>query len=300
MSVPIPYTPKGAPVEESVPYDGLNFKTVTWKVPETTPYRGKIVYAHGFCEESTIYTEFFDRLSQQGYEIFFFDQRGAGATSPGKLFGITDEHHTFDDLNFMIKRVLDARTDESEKIFLGGHSMGGGIALNYGIYGKYRDQIRGIFVSGPLVTLHPKTQPNIVLRTLQPVINTLMPKFKIDSKLDYDYITSHEGWKKYIMSNEGKLIGSVRQFNDMFKRGEALTRPEHVRKFLSSIPVLLLHGEADYINNIEGSKKFVSLLPEAVEKTFVPVADGRHSLFLEREEIFAPVLQQVVDFLNAH
>lgn len=298
--VDIPYSPLGTPVVETVPYDGLNFKTVTWKVPSDVAYKGKIVYVHGFFEHSTIYTEFFDKLSREGYEVFFFDQRGAGATSPGKLVGKTDEFHTFDDLDFMLKRELDARLDKTEKFFLAGHSMGGGIALNYAIYGKHRDSIRGIVVSGPLVVLHPKTQPNVMVRKLQPVINSLVPGLKVDSKLNYDYITSNEGWKLYIKEHDTKLIGTVRQFNDMFVRGEKLLQKNHVSKFKKDIPVLVLHGTLDFINNIEGSKTFIKLLPEEVDKELVPVEGGRHSLFIENEQIFQTVFDKVLSFLLSH
>lgn len=297
---PVPYTPIGEPIIESVPYDKLNFKTVTWKVPEGKEYKGKVIYVHGFFEHSTIYTEFFDKLSQEGYEVFFFDQRGAGETSKGSLLGKTDEFHTFDDLNFMIKTQLDARTDKSEKFYLLGHSMGGGIALNYAIYGKYKSDIRGILVTGPLVTLHPKTQPNILVRALQPVINATVPGLKIDSKIKYDYITSHEGWKKYIEHHDTKLIGTVRQFNDMFVRGEKLLDKQHVAKFDKLIPVLVFHGSIDYINNIEGTKKFIQALPQGVDKELVTVDGGRHSLFVERTEIFDPVFAKVLDFLGSH
>lgn len=298
--VPVPYTAVGEPVIETVPFDGLSFKTVTWKVPSTTEYKGKIIFVHGFFEHSTIYSEFFDKLSQAGYEVFFFDQRGAGATSPGKLVGKTDEHHTFNDLDFMIKRELDARENKDEKFFLGGHLMGGGIVLNYAIHGKYRDSFRGVFCSGPLVTLHPKTQPNIVVRALLPVINALVPSLKIDSKINYDFITSNEGWKNYIRSHDTKLIGTVRQFNDMFQRGEKLLAKDHVKQFSPKIALLVLHGTDDYINNIEGTRLFFAVLPNEVDSELDEVSGGRHSLFLERDELASKVLAKVLAFLDAH
>lgn len=43
---------------------------------------------------------------------------------------------------------------EETKLFMAGHSMGGGIALNYGIKGKHRERLSGIYVTGPLVKLH--------------------------------------------------------------------------------------------------------------------------------------------------
>lgn len=299
-TAPIPYTPIGTPLTEKVKCNGLDFETVTWKVPQGVEYKGKIIYVHGFAEHCSLYTELFDKLSQKGYEAFFFDQRGSGETSPGKAVGVTDEYHTFKDLDFMINRALENRSDTKEKFFLGGHSMGGGIALNYAIKGTHRDDIRGIFVTGPLVTLHPNTEPNIIVMKLQGLINALVPKLKIDSKLKHEYITSHEGWIDYIKSNDGKLVGTVRQFNDMFVRGRKLLSPDYVSKYPSSIPLLLLHGTDDNINHIESSKKFIDLLPSNVDKDFVPIEKGRHSLFIENETIFADVLDRVLKFLDSH
>lgn len=297
---PFPYEPIGQPVIESVPYNDVTFKTVTWKVPENKEYKGKIIYVHGFCEHSTIYTQFFDNLSQNGYECFFFDQRGAGETSPGKLVGKTDEFHTFDDLDFMIKRNLEARKDKSEKFFLAGHSMGGGISLNYGIHGKYREHIKAIFVSGPLVTLHPNTQPNILVRTFQPVINSLVPNLQIDTKLKYEYLTSNVEYREWIRTNDKKLIGSIRQINDMFNRGTRLTDAAHASKFSPDIALLIVHGTNDNVNWIEGTRKFVQHIKGKVEVDFVEVQDGKHSLFIEKKELYDDVFNKVLLFLNSH
>ena len=57
-TVEIPYKPKGTPEIEFVEHNGANFKTVTWKVPQSVSYKGKIIYVHGFAEESNVYTEF--------------------------------------------------------------------------------------------------------------------------------------------------------------------------------------------------------------------------------------------------
>lgn len=298
--VEIPYKPKGKPTEEFVDFDGASFKTTTWKVPEDKKYRGKIIYVHGFMEHASIYTEYFDHLSQNGYEVFFFDQRGAGETSPGPLLGLTDEAHTFNDLDFMIKRNLEQRKDKAEKFYLMGHSMGGGIILNYGIRGKYKEHIKGIVACGPLVILHPKTRPNFVVQKLSPLLNKLAPRFQIDTKLNYDYVTSNERWKTFIKQLDKKLIGLLRQLYDMFQRGEALERPEYVGKFSPDISLLIVHGESDYINDIKGTTTFFNLLANNIDKKFVPIKGGRHSLFIEREELFNQVLHEVLEYLNGH
>ncbi|RLV94534.1 Monoglyceride lipase [Spathaspora sp. JA1] len=304
MAVEVPYKPKGTPKIEFVEYNGAKFRTIFWSVPEGVENKGRIVYVHGFAEHGELYTQFFDDVTQLGYEVFFFDQRGAGETSPGDLVGKTDEFHTFDDLDFFIKQnVQQLKEQESEshkKVYLVGHSMGGAIVLNYGIRGKYIDDIRGIVSSGPLIKLHPKSQPNIILRGLQPVINKLVPNMKFDSSLNFDYITSNEAWKNYIVNHDKKLIGTIRQFHDMFVRGDQLLIPDLVKKFNPKVPVLVIHGDKDYINDIEGSAKFIKLLPEVVDKKFVRNEGGRHSNYLESEKIYKVALDSTIEFFNSY
>ncbi|CCH45913.1 Serine hydrolase [Wickerhamomyces ciferrii] len=147
-----PYTATNKPTEEYISYNGARFYTEFWVCIKT---RSRIVWLHGFSEYSKVYVRIFDQLSQEGYEIFFFDQRGAGFTSPGKLKGLTDEFHTFDDLDYFLKKNIDEIANrDNKRLYLMGHSMGGGISLNYGVKGKYKDHLSGIAVTGPLILLH--------------------------------------------------------------------------------------------------------------------------------------------------
>lgn len=298
--ISIPYDAIGKPIIEFIPFNNAKFKTVTWKVPESVEYKGKIIYVHGFAEHSSIYTEVFDKLSQDGFEIFFFDQRGSGETSPGKEVGKSDDFHVYNDLDFMIKYNLDKRSisNPDEKFILGGHSMGSGVVLNYGIKGKYKDHISKIFAVGPLVKLHPNTEPNIFLRTGAPIINKLLPNFKIDSKINFDYITSNERWKNFIMQHDSKLIGTARLFYDMFARGELLLKKDYVSKFDPNIKLLILHGLNDNINWIKGTEQFYALLNDNIDKQFYKIKDGRHSLLIENDVIFKEVYQDLINFLN--
>ncbi|KAI3403005.2 hypothetical protein KGF56_004258 [Candida oxycetoniae] len=297
--VAVPYEAKGTPIVEFVEHNGAKFKTVCWKVPQSVKYKGKIIFVHGFSEQSGIYTEFFDNLSQNGYEVFFFDQRGAGETSPGKLVGQTNEFYTFDDLDFFIARNYKELKNANEKFFLMGHSMGGGIILNYGIRGKHKDKIKGIVACGPLIFLHNKSMPNIVSRLLLPYAAKVYPGFTLDSKLNYDFITTNERWKNYIIEHDKKLIGSFGQFNDMFKRGKDLLNREYVGKFDKNISLLILHGTHDYINDIKGSEEFFELLPDDRNKSFDKVDAGRHSLFIENDKVYKLVFDKVLAFCDA-
>ncbi|KAK6197590.1 Alpha/Beta hydrolase protein [Scheffersomyces amazonensis] len=294
VEVELPYKSRNEPIPGEIEYNQAKFKFFTWKVPEGITQKGKIVYVHGFFEQSDLYHRLFDDLSEQGYEVFFFSQRGAEETSPNKL-GLTNEFHVMDDLDFFINYNLDTPQD---KIFLLGHSMGGGIILNYVIKGKYRKNIRGVLTSGPLVKLHPKTQPNIIVRSLSNYIVLLAPNLRIDSKLKFEYLTTNPDWTEYIRKKTTKLLGSARQFYDMFERGEKLLDPSYNKDFQT--PVLVLHGTDDNINDPKYSEKFINSI-EFKDKEFVPVKGAKHSLFLESEPIYRDiVLKKTVGFLNSH
>lgn len=300
MSVPLPYTPKIQPVVEYIPYDGLKFKTVFYEHPKDTEFKGRLVWVHGFSEDSLIYTEFLDKLAGLGFDVFFFDQRGAGETSPGSGEGRSNEEHTFKDLDFMIKKNLEANPYKNDakfnRLLLGGHSMGGGIVLNYGIRGKYKENIKGIIATGPLIEVHPSTAPNAALKLLANISYKLMPNFRLDAGLNYDYITSNEKWVDYIKKSKDKFWMSSALFHDMSARGEALLKPEYVAKFDPNISLLIFHGTDDHINYFNSTEKFYKLLNDNVDKEFVPIKDARHSLLIETDDILELILNKIVAF----
>lgn len=295
MSIPIPYTPSQEPIIEFVPHDGLKFKTVLYK--HSGDYKGRILFVHGFSEDSKIYTEFFDKLSAKGYDIFFFDQRGAGETSADKDIGKTNEHYTFSDLDFMVKLNADAITTPNEKIILMGHSMGGGIILNYGIRGKYKEAIGAIITTAPEVLLHPATAPNFLLKAFGNFASKMLPNVRIDAGLQYEFISNNPKWVKYIKSHNRKFWISGPLFMGMVNRGEALTKKDYVSKFDPNIKVMVLHSKNDHINWYEGSKKFFDALNENVSKEFVTFETAQHSLCIETDDVVDKVLDLVCKFL---
>ncbi|CAM9013961.1 unnamed protein product [Wickerhamomyces anomalus] len=186
-----PYTPVNKPVVQYIEYNGANFYTELWSVPKDTELKGRIVWVHGFSEFSKVYVQLFDDLSHSGYEVFFFDQRGAGLTSPGKLKGITDDFHAFDDLDFFLKKNIDelrlVRTKKSSNA-----------ATNI---------------------IQPSTRPGRVLYGISYSAMKLIPNYRMDTKLKEEYITSVPEWRKFL-SNEPvtPLLGSLKNIYEFLKR----------------------------------------------------------------------------------
>lgn len=300
MAAKLPYNPTNEFTEEWVEYDGVRFVTQCWKVPEGVKYRGKIIYVHGFCETRDLYVEAFDKFTHHGYEVFFFEQRGAGDTSPGNEIGKTEEKYVFGDLDFFIKRNLDQRKDPAEKLILMGHSMGGAIVLNYGIKGTYREEFKAIVASAPLILLHPLSEPHFIIKFVGSYLSKLLPRIHFPAGLQFDYMTSDPDWKNYIQNSGARFVTTLRQANDFFKRGEALVDPEWVSNFSQNIYVCVLHGDSDNINWDRGSERFMELLPEKTTKEFHHIDGGLHSMYMERETVRVEFFEKVFLFLDSH
>ncbi|BAO40871.1 serine hydrolase YJU3 [Kluyveromyces marxianus DMKU3-1042] len=300
------------PVVQKEKFNGADFTYLKWPASSTnsngsddttTTTKCRVIIVHGFCEYYKLYYKLMDRLAQNGVESFIFDQRGAGETSPGKEKGNTDETRTFQDLDhFIEKNLKECEALGNRKLFLFGHSMGGGIVLNYGCSGKYRSKIAGIMTTGPLIELHPKSNPMYIVRKLSPVLAAVLPNFKIDTSLNVEGITGSKENQELLKKDPNlKLVGSFRQIYDMLERGKRLLS-DPVRAEGFRTPVLIMHGEQDTINDPKASEKFIrDRLPHLQDKTLKIYHDARHSLLsLERDEYFDQAFGDMIQWIDVH
>lgn len=298
--VEIPYKAKNTPSVEFLPYDGANFKTLTWTIPKTTPYKGRIIFLHGFQEDLSLYGHLFDRLIEDGFNVFFYDQRGGGETSKGADVGKTNDAHVFKDLEFMIEHNLTKREYPDEKLWLMGHSMGAGIIINYGIRGRHTDDIKGMIACAPLITVHPDIEPGIFMRAGAPILRRFAPNMKIDTKLKIEDITSRKDWQDYIRATTGKFYGTAAQLNDMIERGKDLLHPEYQAAFKKHITCLVIHGDDDHINWIRSLERFIHVLKPHGNKRLHVVKGAKHSIYIEQDRFFEDAFEQVLEKLNKY
>lgn len=301
--IPYPYTTaSAAPNTQYHEFNGAKFAYVLWPSNLKTDdgnvvVKARVLIVHGFGEYTQIYYRLMDKLSQIGIETFMFDQRGSGETSPGKLKGLTDEFHTFNDLDHFIDLNL-KECGDGKKLFLFGHSMGGGIILNYGCSGKYKQQIAGIVCTGPLIVLHPKTLPNRLTLLLAPLLASCLPTLRIDSGLNLDGVTSDRQYREFLRQDPMSvpIYGTLRQIYDFMERGKKLYYDKpYVSQF--DRPVLILHGEDDTINDPNGSKKFFNEMCTFEEKQLKLYPKARHSLCLETDRIFQTVFEDMTRWI---
>ncbi|AJS33985.1 ABH_G0034100.mRNA.1.CDS.1 [Saccharomyces cerevisiae] len=287
-------------------FDGAKFGYMFWPVQNgTNEVRGRVLLIHGFGEYTKIQFRLMDHLSLNGYESFTFDQRGAGVTSPGRSKGVTDEYHVFNDLEHFVEKNLSECKAKGIPLFMWGHSMGGGICLNYACQGKHKNEISGYIGSGPLIILHPHTMYNKPTQIIAPLLAKFLPRVRIDTGLDLRGITSDKAYRAFLGSDPMSvpLYGSFRQIHDFMQRGAKLYKNENnyiQKNFAKDKPVVIMHGQDDTINDPKGSEKFIQDCPSA-DKELKLYPGARHSIFsLETDEVFNTVFNDMKQWLDKH
>lgn len=312
MSSKYPYPYKLKTSEPQLQYEkfnGANFGYMLWNVPDGAERLGRVLLVHGFGEYTKIQYRLMDNLALHGFESFTFDQRGAGVTTIDGIKnpkGVTNEYHTFNDLNHFIELNLKQCKDLNIPLFMWGHSMGGGIILNYSCHGKFKSDISGYIASAPLIILHPHTRPNKITLLLSPMLAKWFSNTVIDTGLDLDGITSDPEYRKFLANDKPMsvpLYGSFRQIYDFMQRGKFLYRNKdnYIQKNCpKDVPVVIFHGKDDTINDPKGSKHFIDNCP-AEDKLLKLYPKMRHSIFsLETDENFDVVFTDLLHWLKEH
>lgn len=301
---PYPYKTKTAvPDKKFIEFNGATFTTLFWPSVSQAKPKGRVLIIHGFGEYTRLQHRLMDHLSQEGYESWTFDQRGAGETSQGKERGRTNEFHVFNDLDHFIELNLKETQEKGIPLILFGHSMGGGITLNYGIHGTHRDKISAYSTTGPLILLHPHTAPMSIVDLFAPLLAKTLPNFQINTGLDVDAIAGDNQYKKFLLRDEPlgmPLIGTLRQIYDFLQRGKKLSENSdgYVTKFTEK-PLLLMHGGNDTINDPEATKQFFenSTLSDKELKLYPKMV---HSLLsLENDQNFTKVFKDYTQWLDS-
>ncbi|GCE99460.1 hypothetical protein ZYGM_002805 [Zygosaccharomyces mellis] len=299
---PYPYQPKTeVPDKQFVDFNDATFATLFW--PSVSKPKARVLIVHGFGEYTRLQHRLMDCLSLNGYESWTFDQRGAGETSQGKERGRTNEFHVFNDLDHFIELNLKETQEKGIPLILFGHSMGGGITLNYGIHGTHREKIAAYTTTGPLVLLHPFSAPSAPINFAAPLLATALPNFQINSGLDINVIAGDDHYRKFLLHDYPlgmPLIGTLRQIYDFIERGKKLNENSggYVTKF-SKKPLFIMHGQKDTINDPDATERFYHKLT-LTDKQLKLYPGMIHSLLsLESDENFAKVFEDYKQWLDS-
>ncbi|HPT21694.1 MAG TPA: lysophospholipase [Bacteroidales bacterium] len=242
-----------------------------------------IILVHGLGEHIQRYTLWADLFKKEGIGFAGVDLPGHGR-SEGRRGNIKN----YALLNEMISILVTTckRTFPGTPLYVYGHSLGGGIVLNYLL--KNKPRINGAIVTSPWLRLSYK--PSRVKLMMASVMKNILPWLVQPSGLNVNHI-SHDGAivEKYQTDplNHGKISVSLYYgANDAAK---------YVLSHASELKVrtLILHGSDDQITSPEGSREFAGKTRMAELKI---IEGGYHELHNEpfKEIVFRYIMEWIL------
>ena len=293
---------------------GLDFivKGFVW---ESQVKKGIVVICHGMAEHIKRYDHFASFLSNNGYTVIGYDQRGHGMTAGsienvGYMSDINNINIMVADL-FEVIEFVKAKYPEMP-IFLYGHSLGSFLSTNY--IQLYGDQIDGVILSGS--TLNKGIIINIGVLITK--IFTKIKGRKYKSKFVYNLIfgpynkkfkpnrTSADWLSRdesiadaYVNDPYCGTVFSVSFYKDL------LTNFKSIYSGLSFIPaqlpIYLFSGDKDPVGNQgKNTKKLYHQLKKAkiIDVSLKLYPGGRHEMHNEKNK--EEVYNDVINWLNEH
>jgi alpha-beta hydrolase superfamily lysophospholipase len=278
--------------------DGENLASYRWQADASSkqpgdlaePARGVVLMVHGLGEHAGRYDHVANSLSNWGFEVCAYDQRGHGESTglPGAL---PSNNALLDDL----AEVIDDTRQQYPKLplILLGHSMGGLVVSRFVSLGIR--PVDALVLSSPALDAGLSTLQKLLLKVLRRVA----PNLRVSNGLDANFI-SHDPQviKAYLADRlvHNKISPRLGQF--IANAGQATVAA--AAKWRT--PTLLMYAGADKLVNPAGSDQFAKLATtsKAVKPGTVTAKrfDGYyHELFNELKP--APVFELLKSWMDA-
>ncbi len=249
--------------------------------------RAHVAVVHGYAEHSGRYEWVGEQLAGAGIAVHAYDLRGHGKSDgPRVLVGSFKEH--LDDLEVFLGVVRDEAG--GAPVYLLGHSMGGCIVALEAC--TRQPEVAGLILSGPAVAKQgvalrlmgtmmagvAKVRPGLGIRSL--AAETVSRDPAVVAAYDSDPLVYR-----------GKVpVGMVTAMSRAVAR---INRDA----FDIRLPLLIVHGTADELCDIEGSRDFYAAVG-SLDRTLKEYEGLAHEVLNEPEK--ATVLWDIRDWIEAH
>lgn len=232
-----------------------------------------IALVHGMGEHAMRYKHVAEYFNQLNIAMVSIDHRGHGR-STGKRGHTPSYDALMHDLEILLKKTNEEYP--GVPVILYGHSMGGNLVLNFLI--RKKPMVKGAIVTAPYLRLafEPPAWKVKLGKLSAGILPSLSQPTGLDSKAisrDEEVVRMYE--KDPLVHDK---ITSAFFVNVHFAGPYAI---EHAKEI--EVPVLLMHGTADRLTSVEGSKEFASRAGNNVE---LKIWEGLyHELHNEPEKI---------------
>lgn len=220
-----------------------------------------ICIVHGIGE----YGGRFDRVAEvfrsRNMAVVSMDLRGHGE-SIEKKGHCAPRREVLEDVSALMEYAAEKYPEK--KIVLYGHSMGGNIVMDYRCRGRLNDMPAGYIISAPWIRL-VRPIPGPVYWGVK-MLSKIAPSMTAGSGVDEKTLGHPESVKPYstnpMVHNRISALCAV----DGFEVGKALENGTHENNGRAeAIPALLMHGSADKICSVEGSRTAAKVMNDRGE-----------------------------------
>ncbi len=256
---------------------GLRLVRRHWRAPDSERI---LLLVHGLAEHSERYDSVARWLAQRGFSVHALDQRGHGDSE-----GPRKHAPSFDTFLDDLERFLAIVRDEEPQapLVLFGHSMGGLIVG--ALLAQRQPEVAAAVLSAP--ALLPSAPVGSLGVALARLLSGLLPRLRVSTGIDPEALSRDPAVVEAYVSDP-RIMGPI-----SLRLGTELLRAASVVRASARavrVPVLIVHGEADSLCQVEGSRDFhAQLQPEGCELRTYPGL--RHEVLNEpeREQVLADI-----------
>lgn len=260
--------------------DQTNLQVRCWE-SDNAP-KAIVCLIHGFGEHIGRYEHVAKALTQADYTVLGLDSRGHGKSAGLRGF-IPSYEQYLDDVTQLLNTTQNRYPDH--KIFLYGHSTGGGLVLRYVL--EKRPEISGVISSSPWILL--ARDPGFLSRVVMWLFSFAKPNFTVNTGHTPGLLSRDPAVDEAFVADPlthgsmtaALLTGGLQNGHELLKRA----------KDFPAIPLLHLHGTADPITSYKASQTFTSHTP-ADTTTFVSYPDAKHELHNDicQDDVFDTII----------
>ena len=223
--------------------DGLTLWRQWW-LPDGDP-RAVVLLLHGLGEHSGRYEHVAAALAHAGYAVHAVDHRGHGRSEGPRAFVRNYDEFMGDLATF--RRLVEAQ-HPGAPLFVLGHSMGANLAVGHVL--DHQDGLAGLALSGAALAPGASLKPAMIKAAK--LLGRFLPKLRPD-KLDADAISRDAAvvarYRNDRLVYTGRLSAGI--------AGALLAAMERfpARYAELRLPILILHGTADALADVTGSRR---------------------------------------------
>ncbi|QQK07988.1 alpha/beta hydrolase [Miniphocaeibacter halophilus] len=262
--------------EKLVPsFDGTELRMRSDKVDNP---KAVVLICHGLCEHLNRYDYVTEKLNENNFSVYRYDQRGHGK-SKGKDVYFNDYKDMPSDANFFFK--IAEQENPGIPIFVLGHSMGGETATLFGTI--YPRKAKGIILSGALTRFNTKLFPDKLMDADD--------EFYFKNALGDGVCSDQNVVQKYIADPLVKNMISAKLVKEVISGVHYLKK--NADKFIA--PVLILHGADDGLVSEKDSRDLFGEIASK-DKGLIIYPKLFHEIL--NEPVKDKIIAEIVEWIN--